>query len=139
MSFAALGKRLGYCVDERDWNRAVTVFRCRLRQHPRVLDDNRARGLAVAGGSLYVTHAYSAAIEAFPTSGCASPANLLWSDEPWSPNTETIAVAADATDVYGTTRYLISFGCERAASVRLISFRARKALPRDRPADSLIS
>lgn len=106
---------------------------------PEVLDDNRARGLAVAGGSLYVTHAYSAAIEACPTSGCASPANLLWSDEPWSTNTETVAVAADATDVYWTTRYLISFGCERAASVRLISFGARKAPPRDCPADSLIS
>jgi hypothetical protein len=94
----------------------IGLFRCPVAgcdNTPEVLDDNRARGLAVAGGSLYVTHAYSAAIEACPTSGCASPANLLWSDEPWSTNTETIAVAADATDVYWTTRGIV-MRCARA-------------------------
>jgi len=69
--------------------------------------DSRARGLAVAGGSLYVTFAYSAEIEACLTSGCASPANLLWSEVPWDANTETIAVAADASAVYWTTRGMV--------------------------------
>lgn len=102
----------------------IGLFRCAVAgcdDTPELLDGNRARGLAVAGGSLYVTHAYSAELEACSTSGCASPPDLLWFAEPWSANTETIAVAADRSDVFWTTRGIVMrcarTGCDNTPTI----------------------
>lgn len=88
---------------------------------PEVLDPYRVRGIAAVAGNVYATYAYGAEVATCPTSGCASPPNLLWSDEPWTVNTQTVAIAADATDVFWTTGGRVMrcarAGCDNAPAI----------------------
>jgi hypothetical protein len=88
---------------------------------PEVLDPYRVRGIAAVGGNVYTTYAYGAEVATCPTSGCASPPDLLWSDEPWTANTQTVAIAADATDVFWTTGGRVMrcarAGCDNAPTI----------------------
>jgi hypothetical protein len=71
---------------------------------PQVLDPFPVEGIAAAAGRVYATYAYGGKVATCPTSGCASPPDLLWSAESGGLNSQTVAIVADATDVFWTTQ-----------------------------------
>jgi hypothetical protein len=115
INFATDGEYVYWSDDGPDvfWDGGGTgggLLRCSVagcNNTPELLSDHPALSLAVADGSLYVIPPYSCQLEACLTSGCATPPNLLWSNDSGTTLTAGQAVAADARDVYWTTMSMV--------------------------------
>jgi hypothetical protein len=128
-NFATDGEYVYWSDDGPDvpWDGGATnggVFRCSVvgcNDTPVRLSDKPAYSLAVTDGSLYAFRSYSPQLETCLTSGCASPPNLLWRDDAGTNLASGVAIAADARDVYCTTRSSLMRcgrgGCNNAPTI----------------------